>query len=618
MSEDRRSLLLDADQAARRGDLAAAAVCYRKLLAFTPTDLTLLQRLGDALARSGQDSEARDVLLRLAEEYWRGGFRSRSLAVLRRASRLGGPQPDLLVLLGERTLELGHMADAREPLIEAATLREAAGDLPGAEVIFRQVAESMPRDLASRQSLLRLAQRRNALNAIAEARLEIAMATALNGDVRAAVGSLREALCEYGDGSACLTRLPDLLKIFPLGSAVEFKTRPSGMKPSADAAWAVTAAAFLAREGMKAEARSMLIPVLEAKTQRAPRTSLWAGRVLLDLGEVDTARNLVLTAAGAMIEAGQDSVTDLVDVVTGLVARNPGDREAASLLVRLTNAQTPSPAVEPAAPAAIVEPPRGELPQDVKVGITEAQSLIQHGLISQARATLQTIDPVWSRHPEVSRLQREALLAEAKLPRRPTPVPKPKTVPADEMFVVIEDEVGGVVEVEPSQVQAKTPVVFETGPFAINTDLPPAPAGSPANIDQMAVHIQDAIGEEDFETQYQMAIGLFEMGLEDQALEMLERARFAPGRAVEVALLLLQRRTARGEGALAVVGAEAVLDDAAAMSTAVYADFLAALALATHQAGGGERAVRYLRCLEEVFPDHPALESLRGAIVTKF
>ena len=84
MSEDRRKLMLDADQAARRGDLVAAAACYRKLLAFTPTDLTLLQRLGDALARAGQDAEAREVLVRLSEEYWRGGFRSRALAVLRR------------------------------------------------------------------------------------------------------------------------------------------------------------------------------------------------------------------------------------------------------------------------------------------------------------------------------------------------------------------------------------------------------------------------------------------------------------------------------------------------------------------------------------------------------
>ncbi len=617
MSEDRRSLLLDADQAARRGDLAAAAVCYRKLLAFTPTDLTLLQRLGDALARSGQDPEARDVLLRLAEEYWRGGFRSRSLAVLRRASRLGGPQPDLLVLLGERTLELGHIADAREPLIEAATLRESAGDFPGAEVIFRQVAESMPRDLVSRQSLLRLAQRRNAPNSIVEARLEIAMATALNGDVRAAVGCFREALCEHGDGSACLARLPDLLKIFPLGSAVEFQNRPSGMKSSAESAWAVTAAAFLAREGLTAEARSMLTPVLEAKTQRAPRTSLWAGRVLLDLGDVDAARSLVLSAAAAMIGSGQDSVTDLVDVITGLVARNPGDREAASLLLKLTRTQTESSTVPPPR-AGLAEPPSGELPQEVKVAITEARSLLQHGLISQARATLQAIDSDWGRHPEVSRLQREALLAEAKLPRRPTPVPKPKAIPADEMFVVIEDDEGSVAEVEPSAVRTKTPVVFETGPFSTVTDSRSTRTGTPTNIDQMAVHIQDAIGEEDFETQYQMAIGLFEMGLEDQALEMLERARFAPGRAVEVALMLLQRRTARGEGALAVVGAEAVLDDAAAMSAAIYADFLAALALATHQAGGGERAIRYLRSLETAFPEHPALESLRGAIVTKF
>ncbi len=621
MSDDRHRLLLEADQAARRGDLAAAAVCYRKLLAFTPTDLTLLQRLGDALARASQDAEARDVMLRLSEEYWRGGFRSRSLAVLRRASRLGGPQPDLLVLLGERTLELGHVADAREPLIEAASLREAGGDIPGAILIFRQVAEALPRDLASRQALLRLAQRGNAPQSVAEARLEIAMATALNGDTPAAIKGLRDAVSEYADSSACLARLPHLLKIFPHGIAAEFQTQPARLTAHAADTWGVIAAAFLAREGQTTQARSVLAPVLEPRPDRAPRIALWAGRVLLDLGEIDLARRLVLAAAADITDAGQENSPDLVDVLTGLVARNPNDHEAATVLIGLTSKSSspalvdrPNPvAQQPDSPLVIPE-----LPQEVRVALTEAQSLIQHGLPSQARVTLQAIEASWKGHPEISRLEREALIAEAKVPRRATPPSKPRSSSTEEMFVVIEDDDGGLTEIQPTTTSRPTHAPFVTGP--LSTQASPGSTGSELapDVKQMAVHIQNAIGDEDHETLYQMAIGLLEMGLEEQALETLERARLAPGRAVEVALLLLQHRTARGEGALAIEAGESVLDDAAAMSAAVYADFLAALALATHQAGGEQKAVRYLRSLEEVFPDHPALDSLRGAIVTKF
>ena len=139
MADDRRQLLEEAERQARKGNLAAAATCYRKLLEKTPNDAGLLQRLGDALARSGQEDEARSALRRLADLHWKTGLRSRAIAALRRAVRLGAPDPDALELLGDRCLEAGLAADAREPLLEAAALREQAGDIREASELLERL-----------------------------------------------------------------------------------------------------------------------------------------------------------------------------------------------------------------------------------------------------------------------------------------------------------------------------------------------------------------------------------------------------------------------------------------------------------------------------------------------
>lgn len=621
MSDDRRKLQQEADQAARKGDLATAASCYRKLLAYSPNDLTLLQRLGDALARSGQEAAARDVLVRLAEEYWRSGFRSRSTAVLKRAVRLGEAQPDLLVLLGERTLEQGLLIDAREPLLEAATLREKADDEAGAELLYRQIAESLPRDLTSRQALLRLAEARGDGEASNRLRLELALALAVSGDLEGGFRALIGVVRADGGGNY-LSRIPELLLAFQKVGIERLKSDPPGLSAASAGGWAVLVAAFQSMAGDATGALSRLHRIVAIPDRYPPRVLLWAGRALLDQNDLATARAAIVPAVDQLCRDGQTG-DEVVDVLTALVVRDNDAVEARALLDRLTRPVVTGPQpTGPAEPSVSTAPPHRqadpaeELPDAWRPLLLEIRSLVEHGLWGQARQALGGIPPNYRGLPDIVAMERRIADNEGRPPSRvnvPPATPR-KTTPLKSglanLEVVLEDEEGGTAEPIGSMT-GPTTVEGTTGPVtgAVGGRLPEGPDPG-----QIAKEIQSQVGDEDFETQYQMGIGLLEMGLEEQGLELLESACRSPGREAEIALVLLQRRVARGEAARGLPYAEEALEALSTQTALVHAELLATMIVAAQQCGQPEHATRYAEVLEAQFPQHPALATWRMRI----
>jgi tetratricopeptide (TPR) repeat protein len=631
VSDDRTRLLQLADQAARKGDLAEAANCYRKVLQFAPRDLTVLQRLGDALARAGSDREARDVLIKLADEYWRGGFKARGLAVLRRAVRLGTVEADLLVLLGERTLELGHSADAREPLLEAAQLRDSQGDIAGATVIYRRIAEAMPRDLTSREALLRLANGKDGPVARAQASVDLALALALNGDAANCEQQLVAALQVEPSGVQTLARLPDLLRSLrrDSGKLLRLPAPPSELTVAAHAAWSVIAAAFAVRDDDAPRAARWLEPVVRQAANFTPRVRLWAGRVMLDLGDLATARQLILDAAMELAPQG-DAQREITDVLTALVAREPGDRAAMDVLMRLTQRVDPDLQfrVEPSPTPTAAESGRAstgleasgtpELPNVCRAMLLEAKSLLSHGLPERARNSLAGMPSAFRAHPEVLRFEQELARAASSV-ATPAAASRPKRKPAPlthELEVVFEDDLGTVTANDLQRPEALIATAVDpsaepltTGPMQPVAAIPTPYAQGP-DLGELSIHIQEALGDDDVETRYQMAIGLLEMGLEDQAIEMLEQTRHAPSRAIEAATLLVERRSARGEHQDAILIGEAALVLRPDGDPPMMAELLARLAWVAHESGDQSRAQRYVSSLRSTLPSHPALDEL--------
>ncbi len=410
MAEDRRQLLEKADRAAQKGDMASAASLYRRVASAGPPDPSLLQRLGDALARAGADGEARETFRQLAEEYWRQGHRARALAALRRAARLGPADGGLLALLGQRLAEQGLVADAREPLLEAARIAEQRGDRTGASALFRQVADLLPRDPVSREGLARLADAGSDPAERAVARAELGLSKLRLGDAAGAATSFAAALV------ADPTQLTALEAIRRIGPTVEAggpalpAEPPPNLSPVLGGAWLLLAAASRPR-------RPEVVPALrEAALQPGAPAAvrLWAGRMLLERDDVEGSKRVLATLEPDAAE-NPGLCRDLVDALSRVVSRAPGDQRAAELLVRLSfpgnDAAAPADAAllgpettgfgfgGPTGPAGAAGPGNaaGPAPTDQDLSVTararllEAHALLDQHLPERARAALDAV-----------------------------------------------------------------------------------------------------------------------------------------------------------------------------------------------------------------------------------
>lgn len=619
MGEERAKLLSEAELAARRGDLATSAVLLRRLLEQTPNDLVLLQRLGDALARSRQEPEAREIFRRLAADYWNGGFRTRAIAALRRAARLGEPDWHLLRELGERTLDLGLGADARAPLLEAAALAREAGDISAAREIYQTLIEALPRDLEPREFLAALEGSHGTPRGRAAAGASLALARSRGGDHAGAWRDLDEALQADPEELSALDRLPEFL--VHLAPHPGLPAVPGAPRGGRDLGWSLIHSAVELRAGKNPDPLP-LVRVAELPDP-PPRALLWAGRLLLEADQLDAAARALVRAAEKLAQ-DPSAQAPLVEGLTGFLARDPGRAEVLSCLTGLTGHAGPLP--DQPAGTGEVEAPEEENPlgldepvpmlsPEVQARVLEVDTLLQYGLREAARESFEGIPEDQHLHPAVAKVLRRMTPVSGPPPPRQAPVQAPAKAPApaaqapadDELVVVLDGETGPLPPGRPGPGPPPPPPPAITSPVDIWSEQSAKP-----DLDDLQRRIQEAIPVEDEETEYQMAIGLLEMGLEEQAVPLLETALSGEARRGDAALALVRVHQGRGEPEKAITVARSVLDEGPDLAFGVRAALLSVFAGMLRQQGEEGEAGRREADLAELVEHHPEiLEFLR-------
>lgn len=556
MADDRNQLLEEAERHARKGNLSAAAACYRKLLDRSPTDARLLARLGDALARSGQEGEARSAFRRQAELHWKGGLRSRAIAALRRAARLGPPDAEILELLGDRSLEAGLSADAREPLLEAAALHERAGRVREATEILERLIEALPRDLALREQLLRITAGHGTSRAHVRALCLAAEGRAVAGRGTEALEAIAQALDHGGDELPALEHLPAMVPSLAALAGEEIPERLEGIGAAAAGGWTVLRAAILDHLGVP-DAVSRLRDAIDAGGNFPARARLWASRLFLSQRMLEHAETQ-LDAALAELQERADIRAELGNALDALLARNPESAIAQSWKERLAaggdasarrpRVPAPTPKPPPAvagAPAAAVAADEERLPTEILAKVVEAKSFLEHRLPERALEALTAIPVEYRERDDVSRLLHQAAAAatrraESAVTGRTRPEPPPplrEDQNADEEGLVLVLDLDG---------EDSAPL-----PAEVELASPEAPATDTPDFDELGRALRESMSDEDAETEYQMAIGLIEMELAEQAAPLLKNLLRSRERAGDAALMLARVHQMSGDLAAA-------------------------------------------------------------------
>lgn len=595
----------------------------------------------------------------------------RALAALRRAARIDHSPPELHEELGLLCLELGVAADAREPILTAGRGYQDRRDFAAARGVYERALRAVPTEIAYAEALVLLAEAVGDVPERARARARAALCRASIGDLRGSMSDVASAIVSDPGGENSLAAIEDgIPALAELWQGAIPDKLPGLGQPNEVAAWAVLRARMV--QATRGDVQEVTREIASAARRGtiSGLSALWAGAFLLRAGD-DESADRALRIAVRDLGARDRFLQPLADALAALVGRDPSRQWAVECLERLTDtgrrlggSKSSRESTGEQAVSAEGAPP---LPDEIRARIFEAEALVQHGLVDTAARVLQAVPVAHRAHPLVARVMQAAGLGDAiaKVESRPTLTRRPVS-PADpppEIAATATPEATATVppvvsmsapaplsptESTPSAVGswtrpnavpagvAKKPaaaprkppppaddgldIVLEEMTGEVTGEVPAPVAASPpqraerSDLSQIGERIGLLVPDSDPETSYQMAIGLVEMGLADQARPLLKHAMTDPTRLADAALLLVRVEVEAGDDSAALaVGAEG-FKAAAGQSPALRAELAAAIAPIAQRLGRKDVAKRLADEVRRLAPAHrslPELERLR-------
>jgi tetratricopeptide (TPR) repeat protein len=139
MALNKAKVLKSAEKYVIQGKISHAISEYQKLIKEDPTDLPLVNTLGDLYVRIGNVPEAIKCFTRLAESYDNGGFVVRAIAMYKKVSKIDPGQVQALYRLADLYLRQGLISDARTHYLQVAETLLKKNENENAASIFQKI-----------------------------------------------------------------------------------------------------------------------------------------------------------------------------------------------------------------------------------------------------------------------------------------------------------------------------------------------------------------------------------------------------------------------------------------------------------------------------------------------
>jgi len=194
MALNKAKVLKSAEKYVIQGKISHAIAEYQKLIKEDPTDLPLVNTLGDLYVRIGNVSEAVKCFTRLAESYDNGGFVVRAIAMYKKVSKIDQGQIQSLSRLADLYLRQGLNSDARAHYLQVADYLTKKGELDNAITVYQRVVQIDPENPSAEgriaEALQKLGKKQEALASYLAAGLK----SRRKGSLDEAAGYLKRAL----------------------------------------------------------------------------------------------------------------------------------------------------------------------------------------------------------------------------------------------------------------------------------------------------------------------------------------------------------------------------------------------------------------------------------------
>jgi tetratricopeptide (TPR) repeat protein len=193
MAFNKAKALLEAQKHVSEGKLSQAIKQYLQIVDKDPTDLILLNTVGDLYIREKKFSDGMKQFYRLADAYMKDGFIVKAIAMYRKISKLEPNSVEPMLKLAELYVTQGLNRESREQFSSALDLLQRKKDTSRALEVVRKMARLDPNNPHGRLRLAEFAERAGKKQEAASAYLEAATIADRVGDAATAEKALSKA-----------------------------------------------------------------------------------------------------------------------------------------------------------------------------------------------------------------------------------------------------------------------------------------------------------------------------------------------------------------------------------------------------------------------------------------
>ena len=161
MTFNKAKALRQAEKHVQQGKLNAAIDDYSKIAEFDPSDLTVVNTLGDLLVRAGRVEEAILNFSKIAESYRENGFTLKAIAMFKKISKLNPQNVDVSLKLAALYSQQGLLVEARQQYLQVADAYARGGKTQKALEVYQKIADLDPENTSVRIKLAETYMREN-------------------------------------------------------------------------------------------------------------------------------------------------------------------------------------------------------------------------------------------------------------------------------------------------------------------------------------------------------------------------------------------------------------------------------------------------------------------------
>lgn len=193
MPFNKAKALQEAHKYVAQGKTPQAIRQYELIVEKDPSDLILLNVIGDLYAQENNIPEALKYFNKLADAYTREGYKVKAIAIYKKISKIDRSTADPLLRLAELQLAQGLVHEAREHYKDAFEFFERTRQKDKALDILRRLCQQEPGHAGLRRNLAQYAERAGEVQEAASTYLELSALAMKSGDVAASQNALSKA-----------------------------------------------------------------------------------------------------------------------------------------------------------------------------------------------------------------------------------------------------------------------------------------------------------------------------------------------------------------------------------------------------------------------------------------